>query len=50
MINIIIADLICIENMLFNIDLNVFTFITDFICSGILFQIGAQRDCMVRLE
>ena len=33
--------------MLFNIDLNVFTFIADFICSGILFQIGAQSDCRV---
>ena len=34
----------------FNIDLNVFTVISDFICSGILFQIGALSDCRVRLE
>ena len=33
------SDLICIEKMLFNIDLNVFTLLADFICSGILFQI-----------
>ena len=36
MIIINITDLICIEKMLFNIDLNVFTVIADFICSGIL--------------
>jgi len=36
--------------MLFNIDLNVFTVIADFICSGILFQIGVLIDCRVRLE
>jgi len=34
----------------FNIDLNVFTVLADFICSGILFQIGALSDCRVRLE
>ena len=28
----------------------VFTVIADFICSGILFQIGALSDCRVRLE
>ena len=38
------SDLICIEN----IDLNVFTVIADFTCSGILFQIGALSDCRVR--
>ena len=27
----------------------VFTVIADFICSGILFQIGALSDCRVRL-
>jgi len=27
-----------------NIDLNVFTVIADFICSGILFQIGVLSD------
>ena len=36
--------------MLFNIDLNVFTVLADFICSGILFQIGVLSDCRVRLE
>ena len=50
MIIINIADLICIEKMLFNIDLNVFTVIADFICSGILFQIGVLSDCRVMLE
>ena len=34
----------------FNTDLNVFTVIADFICSGILFQIGVLSDCRVRLE
>ena len=37
-------DLICIEMFVFNIDLNVFTVIADFICSGILFQIGVLSD------
>jgi len=36
--------------MLFNIDLNVFTVIADFICSGILFQIGTLSYCRVRSE
>ena len=45
------SDLICTEKMcFFNIDLNVFTVIADFICSGILFQIGVLSDCRVRLE
>jgi len=30
--------------MLFNIDLNVFTVLADFICSGILFQIGVLSE------
>ena len=34
----------------FNIDLNVFTVIADFICSDILFQIGVLCDCRVGLE
>ena len=38
------SDLICIEMCVFNIDLNVFTVIADFICSGILFQIGVLSD------
>ena len=33
--------------MLFNIDLNVFTVLADFICSGILFQIGVISDTVV---
>jgi len=47
MLIIIIADVICIEQMLFNIDLNVFTVIANFICSGILFQIGVLSDCRI---
>ena len=38
------SDLICIEMCVFNIDLNVFTVTADFICSGILFQIGVLSD------
>jgi len=38
------------KDVFFNIDLNVFTVIADFICSGILFQIGVLSDCRVRLE
>ena len=30
--------------MLFNIDLNVFTVLADFICSGIIFQIGVLSE------
>jgi len=47
MVIIIIADVICIEQMLFNIDLNMFTVIENFICSGILFQIGVLSDCRI---
>jgi len=38
------------RKMLFYIDLNVFTVIADFICSGIFLQIGVLSDCRVRLE
>ena len=38
------------DALFFNIDLNVFTVIADFICSGILFQIGVLSDRTVRLE
>ena len=38
------------KDAVFNIDLNVFTVIADFICYRILFQIGALSDCRVRLE
>ena len=38
------------KKVTFNLDLNVFTVIATFICSGILFQIGVLSDCRVRLE
>ena len=48
MINInIYCNLTCIEKIQFNNDFNVITAIADFICSGILFHIGALSECRV---
>jgi len=47
-INIAIFKL-CIEKRLFSMHLNVITVIADFICSGILFQIGTLSECRVML-
>ena len=44
------SDLIYTEKMRFNIDLNVFTVIADFICSGISILIGVLSDCKVGLN